>query len=57
MLVFRKEPTPAEVVEATSDPYEDWDMGPRVAARPVPGPAQPTGQIDRSLIALKGERR
>ena len=26
VLVFRKEPTPAEVAAATSDPYEDWDI-------------------------------
>ena len=43
VLVFRKEPTPAEVAEATSDPYEDWDPAP--LAEPVP-PA-PTGQNDR----------
>ena len=32
--MFRKDPTPAEVVEATSDPYEDWDPAP--LAEPVP---------------------
>ena len=44
VLVFRKDPTPAEVAAATSDPYEDWDPAP--LAEPVP-PAQ-TGQNDRS---------
>ena len=47
VLVFRKEPTPAEVAEATSDPYEDWDPAP--LAEPVP-PAEPTGQIDLSSV-------
>ena len=37
VLVFRKDPTPAEVAAATSDPYEDWDPAP--LAEPVPGGA------------------
>jgi hypothetical protein len=40
VLVFRKEPTAAELAEATSDPYEDWDPAP--LAEPVPpAPIEP----------------
>ena len=59
VLVFRKEPTPAEVAAATSDPYEDWD-GPAPFGRARPAarrpakmtgacrPASPCRQNDRS---------
>ena len=49
--VFRKEPTPAEVAAATSDPYEsygsceDWDPAPLAE----PAAAEPTENVLESL--------
>jgi hypothetical protein len=48
VLVFRKDPTPAEVAAATSDPYEDWDPAPLAE----PAPPSRTGQNDRLSAAV-----